>query len=294
MTPKGRGGRTPQSKNGVEHKPGRSSMDPRIRARRAGVQRDAGRRRLRALAWSTSIVAAAVGAWLIATSPIMDVDQIEVSGASRVTASEVARRSGVENGDALLFLDRDAVKRRVEDIPWVASARVERSFFGTVRIEIRERSPLAAVVRPDGSGYALVDTGGVVLDSRRQRPLDVPEIVGFPQLPRSGTWSAGSDALRVLDALTREVRARILTVTNPSGEILLRLREGTEIRFGPPQDIEAKVAAALAVLERSGERLPGYLDVRVPTAPVTGELPPPVAANEDSVNGDTAIQLDNG
>lgn len=294
MTPKGQGGRRTQPVDGVVRKPGRPPIDPRIRARRAGVRRDAGRRRLRALVWLVSMVATAMGAWLIATSPIMDVDQIEVFGASRVTAAEVTRHSGVKRGDALVFLDRDAVKRRVEDIPWVAAASVERSFAGTVRIEIRERSPLAAVVRPDGDGYALVDAGGRVLDSRRQRPLDVPEIVGFPQPPRSGTWSAGADALRVLDALTREVRARVLTVANPSGEILLRLREGTEIRFGPPKDIEAKVAAALAVLERSGERLPGYLDVRVPTAPVTGEVSLPVPTNEGSADGNVSRQLDNG
>lgn len=269
-----RGGRPPKPKANAERKPPRSPMDPRIRARRAGIRRDAGRRRLRALLWSSSIATVAIGAWWVVTSPVLDVDQIEVSGASRVTASEVRTRAGVGRGDALLLVDRDAVARRVEGLSWVARARVERSLFGTLRIEVSERSPLAVVVRPDGSGYALVDADGVVLEGRGRRPVDIPEIVGFPRLPGTGLWSAGSDALRVLVAFTPEVRARVLTVTAPEGEILLRLREGTEIRFGPPQHIDAKVAAVLAVLEQWGKKAPGYLDVRVPTAPVTGDASP--------------------
>ncbi len=51
---------------------------------------------------------------------------------------------------------------------------------------------------------------------------------------------------------------------------MLALRDGPEVRLGPPDNVPAKTRAALAVLGTITGPPPAYVDVRVPTAPVTG------------------------
>jgi hypothetical protein len=51
---------------------------------------------------------------------------------------------------------------------------------------------------------------------------------------------------------------------------VLALRDGPEVRLGPPDHVPAKARAAVAVLATITGARPAYVDVRVPTAPVTG------------------------
>ena len=243
-------------------------MDPRMRDRRRAVMREAGRRRLRLLGWVASSATAAAGAWLVVTSPLLDVDHVDVRGATRLTAAQVRKAAGVERGAALLLADRDAARRRVEGLSWVRSARVERLLPGTRKITVVERTPLAAAVLPDGSGYVLVSVDGEVLERRSERPQGLPELVGFDAPPGRGAWRAPSDALWVLEALGPTTRARVVSVAVPSDEIVLQLDDAVEVLLGPSTSLAEKVASLDAVLAQVRGRALDSVDVRIPAAPV--------------------------
>ena len=80
--------------------------------------------------------------------------------------------AGIGRGQPMVDLDAAGAARRVEALPWVASASVHRSWPGTVRVDVVERVP--AVAEPlqaggfrlvDGEGRAIADAPGAA--SRR-------------------------------------------------------------------------------------------------------------------------------
>jgi cell division protein FtsQ len=76
-----------------------------------------------------SIICAAVGLY---TSPLLRVQRLEVVGATAVSADEVGSLARLD-GDSMMRLDFASAAERVETIPMVQSARLERRWPQTVR-----------------------------------------------------------------------------------------------------------------------------------------------------------------
>ncbi|MGH8984430.1 MAG: cell division protein FtsQ/DivIB [Acidimicrobiia bacterium] len=246
-------------------------IDPRMRARRVAVVRARGRRRLRVLVVVTTALGVAVGAWLVVTSTLLDVDRIAVRGTVGVPEEAVRSAADVDTGDALLLLDLGAVEQRVEEIPAVLDAQVHRDLPDGVRITVVEREPAAWAPRADGTVSILDRTGRVIAEAAGDSPPALPEVRGLAHLPEAGrTTEAGGVATRVLADLPPELGDRVATVVMYGGVLVLRLDDGIEVRLGPPRGVSAKGRTALAVLATLGDAPVAYVDVRVSSAPVTG------------------------
>jgi cell division protein FtsQ len=198
-----------------------------------------------------------------------------------VSAAEVVAASGIARGDALTFVDTGAARERVEALPRIASAKVTRSFPGTVQIEVTEREPAAWVSSPARKGsrpgpVVFVDAQGRVIEKGESPAADLAEIRGLDPLPDVGEPVHPVAAVRLLAQLPPALRAQVAAVTIDHGEATLGLREraggwpsAESVRLGAISDVRAKGIAALAVLAALDETV-GYLDVRVPSAPATG------------------------
>jgi cell division protein FtsQ len=242
-------------------------IDPRIRERRAAVARAAGRRRLRVLLVVASLLVVTGIAYLGASSPLLDVDRIQVVGASPAVAGEVRSHTGVHMHDALAFLDTGAIARRVERLPWVAHASVHRTFPGTVRVTVKEYTP-AAFIRVPGHGVVLVARNGRVFAAEKTAPPGAVEIRGVRRAPKVGESLAPATAARVMSQLARPLAARVHAVDVSGDGLALVLRTGGSIRLGSGSALGAKSQAALAVLARIGTSPFVYLDVSTPQTPV--------------------------
>jgi cell division protein FtsQ len=241
-------------------------MDPRIRARRVEVARAAGRRRLRRLGIAAALTLAVLAATGLVLSPLLDVDHVVVVGAG-ARASQVRAAAAVDRGAPLLLVDTGAVEDRVSGLSWVADARVERALPGTLRIRVRTRPPVAFAPRPDGR-VAVVDPTGTVVAIAGTAPAGLPAIVTTSPPPRAGARIHPPAAGRVAAALG-PLAGRITRISVDHHAAALLTTDGTEVRLGALVGLREKARAASAVLGA----LPGrvvYVDVSVPSAPVTG------------------------
>ncbi len=126
-------------------------VDPRIRARRVAVRRDAGRRRLRRLRSSGSVLVVLVGFVGALRSPLLDVDAVRVAGTRRTAPQAVVTAAGIEPGEQLVDLDLGAAGARVAALPWVGEVHIHRALGGAVDIRVVERDPGCRGGRgPDG------------------------------------------------------------------------------------------------------------------------------------------------
>ena len=238
------------------------AVDPRMRSRRIAVRRDEGRRRLKRATLVLALLALVVLAVAVLQSPVLDVDRVLVDRDRAHAAEAVRREAGVELGDALVGIDPGAVADRVEALPWVAEARVTRSWPSTVRIQVSEREA-TALVQVTADRAALIDDEGRVLSIERHTPDDAGgRRRGAARAHRHrgpggrGRAAAGGGPRRP-DDRRRRARAPAGLVVSVSTTLDATLVEGGEIRFGSVAELDDKITAAKTVLADVDDGLPG-------------------------------------
>jgi cell division protein FtsQ len=244
-----------------------ATIDPRIRERRIEVKREAGRKRLRAMLIVLCIVLTLGTAYLIVESPMLDVDHVRITGLTHLQPADVQRAAGVDLGSPLLRVETGKVQARVEQLPWVEHSDVSLRVPGTLRIAIQERVPVA-YARRDPSHAVLLDATGLVLANFDTRIDGLIEIRGMRRVPAIGRRLAPANAPGVVARLPQGLAARVGAVDIARG-VTLVLSSGGEVRLCTPEDVTAKGAAAEAVMAQLGDQRFTYIDVCVPSAPVS-------------------------
>lgn len=248
------------------------TLDPRVRARRIAVRREEGRRRLRRLAAVGGVAGVALAAGAVSLSPLADVDTVAVRGAQHSGAEAVAAASGV-SGRAMAWLDLGAARRRVEALPWVASAALWREWPGTVHVQVEERRPVATTQAADGT-WRLIDAGGRVLAGATDAPDGLVLLAGPTPVGEPGsTFDDPGGLLAVAAALPDPLTGRVAGVrVGPAGPELV-LTSGAVVVLGDSSQLPAKFLAVVAVLDDRGDEPFAILDARVPETPVlTGAI----------------------
>jgi cell division protein FtsQ len=124
-------------------------------------------------------VAAAWTAWQkVFASERLRVGKLEVRGSHFLSEGEVRALIGPAVGENILALDIEALKTRLRGSPWVADATVTRTLPDTVRVEIRERVPLALA---ELDRLYLMDAEGGLIDiyGPRTGAFDLPIVRGL-------------------------------------------------------------------------------------------------------------------
>jgi cell division protein FtsQ len=105
-------------------------------------------------------------------------DDIEISGTHNVTHAQVMEVLGGDIGRNIFFIPLAQRKTQLEQISWVESASVMRFVPNHLKIDIKERTPVAFA--RVGSRISLVDAGGVLMDlpGSGKKKYSFPVILG--------------------------------------------------------------------------------------------------------------------
>lgn len=261
-------------------------IDARIRARRIEVRRHEGRRRLRRLVALLVVTVLAAALWGATRSPLLDVDHIEVQGLVHTPVEDALSATGIARGDALLDLDLAQADVALAALPWVSSARVTRSWGGTVTVVVEERTAVARLRAPDDT-LLLVDRDGRVLGAAAEGDPATSSLLVVEGLAPGAPGTVLDPLPRALLDLTaaapevvrREVEAVEVTA---EGETWLRLRpragevdadgvarlDGGRVRLGDLRAVDDQLLAVATMLTQVDLTDLVEMDVRVPSNPV--------------------------
>lgn len=245
---------------------------------RAGGRRGAARRRGLSMArwrWPMGMAAGIAGAALLAGGAValggsgwigetietarqkilletadlgLAVREVWVVGRHRTPAHRVFAALAVHRGAPLLGFDPAAAKVRIEALPWVYRAAVERRMPDTVFVEIEEREPIALWQRA-GQFIPIDRNGMTIVDDGAERFPDLPVVVGDKAPARTARLF---ETLATRPALKSRVAAAILVGGRRWD---LRLDNGATVRL-PEENVDA-AWLRLAELERTHRLLSG-------------------------------------
>ena len=168
-------------------------------------------------------------------------NHVQIQGASSSSRNDVLAAAHVYEGQSLLSLDLDRVRRDVEQVSWVRQARVVRLLPDTLKIIIEERS-LMAVWEHGGHTVVVDRLGQSVPQANPRRFGNLPLIVGA---------GANEAAATVLPAIARHPRVvqRLEALVRVDGRRWdLRLRDGAIIQL--PANGEEAALIQLDQLDR--------------------------------------------
>lgn len=249
-------------------------IDERIAERRAELRGDRQRSRLRRTRTIGLLLVLLAAVVAIERSPLVGLEEVRITGISRLDESAVHAAADLELGTSTLRLRLGEVTERVEALPLVRQVRASRVDPLTVHIEVVEREPVLNVT--GGGVTRLLDRDGVVIAEERLAPL--PEIVLAEEPPAVGETVSADPALgnahRAWRGLSGPLRVEVASlVADGPEELTLRLDRGMDVRFGRGERLDEKVRALGAILHDldTGDS-PGVevavIDVRAPSAPV--------------------------
>ncbi|MEQ1788150.1 MAG: FtsQ-type POTRA domain-containing protein [Acidimicrobiales bacterium] len=248
---------------------GTAPIDPRIRARRIEVQRGAGRRRLQRVVDLGLVLTVAAGFAIALRSPALDVDVVDVQGATHTPADLVRDTAGIAPGDQLVDVDLRAAGERIATLPWVQQVDLHRGLDGRVEVRLTERTAVA--VLGTGEAAVLVDAEGRVVARLEEAPdvaVGLVRLEGVTVTAAPGAYvGAGARDALALAARLAAVPGMAMELTI-GDDLVGTLESGIDVRFGSVEQIDAKVRSLRTVLDQVDLTCAGVIDVRSPGSPV--------------------------
>jgi cell division protein FtsQ len=164
-------------------------------------------------------------------------DDIQMTGLSNVTRGQVMEVMGGDIGRNVFFIPLDERQKQLQQIPWIESASVMRFAPDRIKIQIKERTPVAFA--QIGSKIMLVDSTGVLMELSSKKKYSFPVILGMsssqPLSTRSAQMKIYSQVVHDLDSegahysqelsevdLSDPEDVKVLT-NDPDGEVLVHL-----------------------------------------------------------------------
>jgi cell division protein FtsQ len=203
--------------------------------------------------------------------------RLTVEGRNRTSREAVRAAIRVGRGSSLFAADPWEIKRRLEALPWVRSATVERRYPDAIRVRLVERTPVARY--RDRDALVLVDETGEIIRVAAEKEHDNLVI-----LAGDGAPAAARALLRLLEgdpSLARRVQSATRYGRRRwdlafEGGAILRLPEGHEraalAKFGEFERQHSLLARGAVTYDM---RLPDRLVIRGSRAATPAETPPP-------------------
>ena len=198
------------------------------------------------------------------------VDQVLVAGRKRTQRAELIAALGVAPGAPLLAFDPWRARERLEALPWVRRADVQRHFPGVIFLRLREREPLA-LWQLDGVLKVIDRSGEEIAGAAPDAFAGLPLVVG-QDAPRHA-----AELLSIL-ASEPDLEAQVTAAVWVGGRRWnVQLNGGIDIQL--PESEPGRAWAHLASIDRKHkvlERDVLVIDLRLPDRLIirtTRELP---------------------
>ncbi len=202
--------------------------------------------------------------------PQFSIVTVRIVPGAHTTARQISRAAGISVGSNIWLTNTAAAATRVEKLPWVAAAQINRRLPGEIAIRVTERTPVA-LVSVSGDAYLIDDTLRVLAKAAEGPALPRIDLGGSTQVRPGGTLSMAAKGMADLRLLVdRGVRVRTIGFDR-FGDIQAEPQLGPTLLLpSNPTELQAASTLIAALLERAMKehRRVLVIDLRAPEAPV--------------------------
>lgn len=209
---------------------------------------------------------------LILESPLYDIDNVNVkntstSQLSEKEISEVKQITSPLKGDQIYRLKLSQTRKDLNDLSYIKTAEVSKKWPGTINVVIQRRVPVAAI--ETDKGYVLLDAEGMIFEKTATPDKSLPLLDGMDKVTYTKIIPNKS-FISILDNVPADMKGQILRISSAKGGYNVVLSDGITIRLGKDSEMKEKMSIAWSIILTKGRKGIGYIDVSVPSIPVSG------------------------
>ncbi|HVY98685.1 MAG TPA: cell division protein FtsQ/DivIB [Dongiaceae bacterium] len=202
--------------------------------------------------------------------------EVKVQGRGETAIADILTAVHANRGDPILGIDIDAVRERLEDLPWIVKAGVERQFPDQLIVSVTEAEPMALWQR--SQKLFLVSRDGDVIETANIARYSNLLIIVGEDAPKQA--QALFDILAQTPDLRPHVTAAVLV-----GKRRWNIRMDNDVDVKLPEDGAAQAWKRFADLNRQNDLLSkdiSVVDMRQPDRVVVRQAHPtlPTEANQ--------------
>lgn len=268
---------------------GASLPRPRVswRSRRAGgpaspprsnagaARSSGGRRRLTVLVGLVLLALLVVVYFGVRMSGLSTVQDVTVVGVRGPEATKI--RAAIERaaqGQSTLGFDDDAIRKAVARNQSITGVDVHTRFPHGVQIEVQQRLAVGAI-ESGGRRVAVAADGTLLADW----PAGTLPVIRNGRASDGRLVRAQHAAVEILGAAPAAILAKVARIDQTT---IVRLADGPALLFRDTHRVNAKWAAAIAVLSDPKTKGATWIDLRIPEQPVAGSGAPPTLPKRDA------------
>lgn len=199
-------------------------------------------------------------------SPYLAINEVKISGNTKVSRPEILWMAGVNTGDNMLKISAAEIKKGLRRSPWISEVNITRKFPDRLNIEIKERKPVAFINLD--SLYLVDETGVIFKKASMDDDIDLPVITGLKRedieegaagVLSQNARSAKASELAILAVNLIHLSAGKGIFTNEDiseinidttyGLTLYTMQHGTRIELGDG-DVEDKLTRLAKVIQQ--------------------------------------------
>ncbi|RKQ88020.1 cell division protein FtsQ [Solirubrobacter pauli] len=212
--------------------------------------------------------------WLRQSS-LVAVRDVQISGITASDGEQVRTAlEGAAKDMTTLHVREQVLHEATAPYSSVGDLKVKADFPHTLRIQVVERRPVAAVARAGERRRIPVTSNGTLLRGvTAERDLPTISVKSEPAGARI-TDRKILDALAVASAVPTPLRGRTGEVKVEKRGVVAEVEDGPELIFGDGKDADKKWAAAARVLAEISAQGAVYLDLRITGRVAAGGLAP--------------------
>lgn len=209
---------------------------------------------------------------LVLESPMYDVDKVQIKNTSATGLSAVETKqisqivSGIE-GQQTYRLDVSRQNDQLKKLLYLSSAEIEKKWPNTVDVKIYRRVPVG-IIETD-KGYVLVDDTGMIFEKTTSPDKALPIFEGMKQAVFTEKIS-NKDFLTITKSAPTELKGQIIRISLKSKSYEATLSDGIVIKLGNVTQMKEKLAIAWSIILTKSRKDIAYIDVSVPSIPVSG------------------------
>lgn len=117
-----------------------------------------------------------IALFAIEPSEHLTVKEIVITGNSKISSSEIIKRSGIRAGSTSMLFFTSKAKQEILENPWVNEVRVKKLLHGKIKIEIYETEPFCIVAQGGAEPYYIDAKGRKLGAADPSQGLDYPVI----------------------------------------------------------------------------------------------------------------------
>lgn len=214
---------------------------------------------------------------LLFESPIFSIDKVNVVQEKNVTPLSDAELAQVKKDIASVKNQQmyrsnfGSSNSKLKKLPYVKSVHFEKSWPSTVNVEVVHRVPIATI--KTDKGYVLIDDESYIFQKTDALQSGLPVFKGFDQITFTEKLN-DKNYISILNQSPDEIKNQIASVTKKDSKYFVTLSDGIVIMLGDTDLLKEKLAIAWSIILTKNRSQLGYIDVSVPSLPVSG-IPKP-------------------